>query len=472
MFGFVKNFFRDAYQGASEIKNLTSNHIKEVKLGLAKGCVIKLTEEEENLIIEELISQELQPQQSHSTFLLNTPKSDNKFDNKPLKQLSSKDTLYHLKRLKKESLEYILGYSKNKLIIQDLDREPHLIITGKTGSGKTVTMFNILISLIYSNTPSTLKISLIDPKILTFGDNRILNSSFLLEEPSIGDTQRALEILKSAYHNMMSRYQLMRAKGVKDYRKVNLYSHVIFIDEIYELLTDNSAKEILKYITKIASLGRQSGVYLVLATQSIRAEVLTGSLKANIKPIAHQVENVTESNIVGIKNCHHLKGAGEGFKRLNNSNELVKFQATFLDIEDDNTYQFFRPKAPKTPKTQTQNMQDTQNIDPKHPKHPEKWAFCNPKHPIQLDTQNTQNRVNLGLNQTQNTQDKEMIRKILLSANNGKIAGKKNIININSRVEVKAYERAIKELVKDKIIYYVNGKGYFLSETKSNNTKI
>ena len=155
---------------------------------------------------------------------------------------------------------------------------------------------------------------------------------------------------------MMNRYQLMRAKGVKDYRKINLYAHVIFIDEIYELLTDNRAKEILKYITKIASLGRQSGVYLVLATQSIRAEILSGSLKANIKPIAHQVENATESNIIGIKNCHHLRGAGEGFKRLNNSNELVKFQATFLDIEEDSTYQFFRPK---TPNTQAQDTQDT-----------------------------------------------------------------------------------------------------------------
>lgn len=459
MFNSLKNIFRDAYQGAREIKTLSTNHIREVKLGLAKGGVIKLTEEEENLIIEELINQELQqPQQQQQTpsiFLLNSPKSDNK----PLKQLTNKDTLYHLKRLKKESLEYILGYSKNKLIIQDLDKEPHLIITGKTGSGKTVTLFNILVSLIHSNTPSTLKISLIDPKILSFGDNRILNSSFLLEEPSIGDTQRALEILKSAYHDMMNRYQMMRAKGVKDYRKINLYAHVIFIDEIYELLTDNRAKEILKYITKIASLGRQSGVYLVLATQSIRAEILSGSLKANIKPIAHQVENATESNIIGIKNCHHLRGAGEGFKRLNNSNELVKFQATFLDIEEDSTYQFFRPK---TPKTQTQDTQDTQDIDPRHPIHPKKWAFDNPRHPRQLDTQDTQNRVNLGLNHTQDTQDKEMIRKILLSANNGKIAGKKDIINVNSRVELKAYERAIKQLTKEEIIYYVNGKGYFL----------
>ena len=313
--------------------------------------------------------------------------------------------------------------------------------------------------MIHSNTPSTLKISLIDPKILSFGDNRILNSSFLLEEPSIGDTQRALEILKSAYHGLMNRYQSMRAKGVKDYRKINLHAHVIFIDEIYELLTDNRAKEILKYITKIASLGRQSGVYLVLATQSIRAEILSGSLKANIKPIAHQVENATESNIIGIKNCHHLRGAGEGFKRLNNSNELVKFQATFLDIEEDSTYQFFRPK---TPNTQTQDTQDTQDIDPRHPIHPEKWAFDNPRHPRQLDTQDTQNRVNLGLNQTQDTQDKEMIRKILLSANNGKIAGKKDIININSRAELKAHKRAINQLMEDEIIYYEEGKGYFL----------
>ena len=71
--------------------------------------------------------------------------------------------------------------------------------------------------------------------------------------------------------------------------------------------------------------------------------------------------------------------------------------------------------------------------------------------------------MNLGLNQTQDTQDKEMIRKILLSANNGKIAGKKDIINVNSRAELKAHKRAINQLMENKIIYYEEGKGYFLS---------
>ena len=451
MFDFFKDILRSAGAGAKEIKKISSTYTKEVKLGLARGGVILLSKEEENQLIEELIIEELYQQQpivppNPSIPLLDKTKTN---------YLSTNETLTHLKRLKRGSLEYILGHINGKLIIQDLHKEPHLIIGGKTGSGKTVTMFNILVSLVYSNTQETLKLSLIDPKILTFGDRRILNSSFLMEEPSIGDTNRALEILKNAYENMLDRYRAMQDRGVKDYKKIGLYSHVIFIDEIYELVSEKKGKEILTYITKIASLGRQAGVHLVLATQSIRAEILSGSLKANINPLAHQVSNQTESNIIGIKNCHKLKGNGHGLKRLNGSNELVEFQSTYIDIEDDNTYQFFRPES-ETIKTITKTTENN-NI----------MGFIKQNHQNHIDQNHPQNMVNLGLesNITETRSDiKEMEEKILLSVKDGKVGNKKNIININSRSERGMYDKAIKSLMNKNVIHFKKGSGYFLVE--------
>lgn len=440
--------FKNARQGARDLKDIFSPIAKTIKLGLSSGGIVELSEEEENEIIEILMIEELLKRKSHQPNL----------DPKRLLQYKKSDTLRHLPKLKKNSLEFVLGHIGSRLVIQDLSKEPHILIGGKTGSGKTVTLFNVLVSLLYSNTPKTLRISLIDPKILTFGDSRIENSPFLNEAPSIGDTIRALDILKSAYLEMMNRYKLMKDNRVKDYRGIGLYAHVLFIDEIYELLTDKNKVEILSYLVKIASLGRQAGVHLVLATQSIRAEILTGNLLANVSKIGHLVTNKTESQLLGFGEAHRLKGAGDGYKVLNGDSDYSRFQATYIDIEDDNTYIYFNgridPKQyprrqPNTPKTAhktmvssvfgTQYTQDTENKT--------------------KDTQNS-HIVPLKINGEPTIKDK-----ILMSGEsgeNGKIAPKRDIININNRQELKLYDSAIKKLLKENKIYFKKGIGYFL----------
>jgi S-DNA-T family DNA segregation ATPase FtsK/SpoIIIE len=344
------------------------------------------------------------------------------------------NTLDYLPSLTKNTLEYILGRGEyNNLIIQDLSKEPQLLIAGKTGSGKSVTLFNILVSICYSNTPKTLKISLIDPKILSFGDKRIVKTKFLNESPSIGDFDRAEEILKSAYDSMMNRYQVMLKKGVKDYRKIGLHAHVIFIDEVFELLEGHNGKEILSLITRIASLGRAGGVHLVMATQSPRAKTLSGTLKANLEFIGHRMSNPTESKLIELLEAHRLRGKGDGLKILNGQSEVTRFQATFIDIELNETYQYF-----------TQNILSNQSDLIQTQYRPN-------THPIQV----TQNTENMALREL-----KEHI--IETMDEDRKIKPKAHFIDIKKRDEISRWSKAINELRADEIIAYQNGKGYYV----------
>ena len=443
--------FKDAKQGIKDLANIISPITKTMKLGFNSNGIGSLSEEEENEIIELLMIEEMMKSQTAQQQQIGmNPKT-------LLSNFKTNETLRHVSKLKKNSLQFILGHTESRLVIQDLDKEPHLLIGGKTGSGKSVTLFNVLVSLTYSNTPKTLKISLIDPKILSFGDKRILNSPFLNEVPSIGDTPRGLAILKGAYISMMQRYKLMQSKGVKDYRKIGLHAHVIFIDEVYELLTDKSRTEIIMYLVKIASLGRQAGVHLVLATQSVRAETLTGNLLANVSKIGHLVTSRTESQLLGFDDAHKLKGKGDGYKILNNESEYTRFQATYIDIENGSTYQYFRG-----------------NIDPNRPTNPQPNIPNIPQEIGVLNGSTTQTDPNqpkptetkLGINS-----NLTIYQKILMSGennDNGQIAPKKQLININSSQQRKLYETTIEKLKKEKKIEFKNGVGYFLTDNKGN----
>lgn len=339
------------------------------------------------------------------------------------------NTLMNLKSLTKNTLEYILGHDENdRLITQNISNEPHLLIAGKTGSGKSVTLFNILVSICHNNTPETLNISLIDPKILSFGDKRIIDSSFLREKPSVGDNEQAEKILSNAYNQMMKRYQVMVKEGVKDYRDINLPAHVIFIDEVFELLEGSNAKSILGYITRIASLGRAGGVHLVMATQSPRAKTLSGTLKANLEFIGHRMSNPIESKLIELPKANELLGKGDGLRVI--GSEVVRFQATYIDIDKDETYLFFNPKHGKN------------KIDPIH----------------------TQNRPNTEDPKHYNIEVTELKKEIIKTVGeDSKIKPKSNFINTSKRAELAKWSQAINELKADEIIAYEKGKGYFIA---------
>jgi len=366
------------------------------------------------------------------------------YETKKVLETINRNTLPNLKYLKPNTLQYIYGHDENnKILIGNVSEEPHLLISGKTGSGKSVTLFNVLTSICHNNTPKTLEISLIDPKILSFGDSRIDKSIFLKEEPSIFDNEQALLILENAFNDMMDKYKLMRKAGVKDYRKIGLKAHVIFIDEIFELLEGGNAKDILSYITRIASLGRASGVHLVMATQSPRAKTLGGTLKANLSFIGHLMSNPTESKLIELPKAHELKGKGDGLRVV--EGKMIHFQATFLDIDKDETYQFFNKKTAK-------DTQHTQNIQP-HPKQTQDTPKTDPKHQPNTLTQSTEiEDFKALLEEIINTVDEK-----------NKIKPKSYFIDTKKRSELKKWDKALNELKAKELITFKNGVGYFLT---------
>jgi len=351
-------------------------------------------------------------------------------EDKKVSEEINRNTLSNLKYLKQNTLEYVYGHDENNnLLVGNVSKEPHLLISGKSGSGKSVTLFNVLVSVCAINTPDTLEISLIDPKILSFGDSRVDTSTFLKEEPSIFDNDQALLILKNAFDDMMNKYKIMRKARVKDYRKIGLKAHVIFIDEIFELLEGDNAKEILSYITRIASLGRASGVHLIMATQSPRAKILGGTLKANLSFIGHKMSNSTESKLIELPKAHELRGEGDGLRFL--KDDIVRFQATFLDAEKDETYQFFNKKSTQY----TQNIPNTGpiHVPNTHTKTPTISAFS------------------------------KLLSEILSTVSeSGRIKPKSYFIDVKKRAELKLWDRALNDLKSRELIEFKNGVGYFL----------
>ncbi|MDR0397651.1 MAG: DNA translocase FtsK [Candidatus Nomurabacteria bacterium] len=223
-----------------------------------------------------------------------------------------------------------------KSIIEDLGEMPHLLIAGQTKSGKSVMINTMLCSLLYRNSPSDLKMILVDPKIVEL--SRYNDIPHLLTEV-ITDTEKTVSALKWAVREMEKRYKLLAEKRVVNidgYNEVieratakkedgdetldlpldegegKMPSIVIVIDEMADLMMA-APKDLESLIVRLAQKARAVGIHLVLATQSPRADVITGLIKANIPAtIAFTVRNYTESGIIlGQNGAESLLGKGD-----------------------------------------------------------------------------------------------------------------------------------------------------------------
>ncbi len=191
-------------------------------------------------------------------------------------------------------------------IVGDISRLPHVLIAGTTGSGKSVCTNSMIISLLYRCTPEEVRFIMIDPKMVELAP---YNGIPHLLIPVVTDPKKAAGALQWAVFEMMKRYKIFSEKGVKDLKGYNALAAqdpelktmptvVVVIDELADLMIA-AAKEVEESICRVAQMGRAAGVHLVIATQSPRADVITGLMKANIPSrIALTVASSLESRII------------------------------------------------------------------------------------------------------------------------------------------------------------------------------
>ena len=205
-------------------------------------------------------------------------------------------------------------------IIGNIAKMPHMLIAGTTGSGKSVCMNSIIISLLYKASPEDVKLIMVDPKMVELG---IYNGIPHLLIPVVTDPKKAAGSLQWAVTEMLRRYKLMSDAGVRDLESYNSIAEaeeggkrlpqvVVIIDELADLMLV-AAKEVEDSICRIAQMGRASGMHLIIATQRPSADVITGLMKANIPSrIAFSVASAMESRIIlDTQGAEKLVGKGD-----------------------------------------------------------------------------------------------------------------------------------------------------------------
>ena len=191
-------------------------------------------------------------------------------------------------------------------IVGNIASLPHMLIAGTTGSGKSVCTNSLIISLLYKATPEEVRLIMVDPKMVELS---VYNGIPHLLIPVVTDPKKAAGALQWAVSEMMKRYQKFSEVGAKDLASYNNHAAqgedlepmpqiVVVIDELADLMLV-AAKEVEESICRVAQMGRASGIHLVIATQSPRADVITGLMKANIPSrIAFAVASSLESRII------------------------------------------------------------------------------------------------------------------------------------------------------------------------------
>ena len=224
-------------------------------------------------------------------------------------------------------------------VVGNIGKMPHLLIAGTTGSGKSVCMNSIIISLLYKAGPEDIKLIMVDPKMVELG---IYNGIPQLLIPVVTDPKKAAGSLQWAVTEMLRRYKAMSDLGVRDLESYNsivtaeeggqkLPTIVVIIDELADLMMV-AAKEVEDSICRIAQMGRAAGMHLIIATQRPSANVITGLMKANIPSrIAFSVASAMESRIIlDTMGAEKLVGKGDMLYAPIGSGKPLRVQGCFV----------------------------------------------------------------------------------------------------------------------------------------------
>ncbi len=253
---------------------------------------------------------------------------------------------------KKKEIKLPIALGKNisgKPLIGDLSSMPHLLIAGTTGSGKSVCINTIILSLLYRHTPDKCKFILIDPKMLELSTYEGIPHLLC---PVITEAKKAASVLGWVVKEMESRYRLMTKEGVRNIdsynakHKLSMPFIVVVVDEMSDLMLV-AGKEIENYIQKLSQMARAAGIHIIMATQRPSVDVITGTIKANFPTrISFQVTSKIDSRtILGEQGAEQLLGKGD-MLFMSSANRIIRIHAPFVsDDEIEKINNFLRSQA-------------------------------------------------------------------------------------------------------------------------------
>tara|TARA_Y100000741_G_scaffold284413_1_gene224141 strand:+ start:63 stop:2153 length:2091 start_codon:yes stop_codon:yes gene_type:complete len=231
----------------------------------------------------------------------------------------------------------------------DLSSMPHLLIAGTTGSGKSICINTIILSLLYRHTPEKCKFILIDPKMLELSTYEGIPHLLC---PVITEAKKAASVLGWVVKEMESRYRLMTKEGVRNIdgynnkHKLPMPYIVVIVDEMSDLMLV-AGKEIENYVQKLSQMARAAGIHIIMATQRPSVDVITGTIKANFPTrISFQVTSKIDSRtIINEQGAEQLLGKGD-MLYMSSANKIVRIHAPYVsENEIEKINNFLRSQA-------------------------------------------------------------------------------------------------------------------------------
>ncbi|MFA5188165.1 MAG: DNA translocase FtsK 4TM domain-containing protein [Patescibacteria group bacterium] len=236
---------------------------------------------------------------------------------------------------RKTNLTLAIGRDvSGKTWVADLGKMPHLLVAGQTGSGKSVALHSVIVSLLYQNGPDTLKLIMVDPKRV---EMPAYNNIPHLLTPVITDVKKTVNALKWTIAEMDKRYMLLEKMGkrnIDDFNKISQEKlpYIIFVvDEMADLMS-SMGHEVEGLIIRLAQMARAVGIHLILATQRPSVEVITGLIKANVPArIAFAVASITDSRtILDYSGAEKLIGRGDMLYTCAELSKPKRLQGAFV----------------------------------------------------------------------------------------------------------------------------------------------
>jgi S-DNA-T family DNA segregation ATPase FtsK/SpoIIIE len=257
---------------------------------------------------------------------------------------NTRETVYFRQII--ETPEYAANKSKLKVplgkdifgasVITSIEKMPHLLVAGATGSGKSVAINSIILAILYNAKPSEVKLAMVDPKMLELS---VYADIPHLLSPVVTQPKKASETLKAIVAEMERRYRMLAEKGNKNidsYNKVapeaeRLPYIVVIIDELADLMM-TVAREVEDSIMRLAQMARAAGIHLIVATQRPSVDVITGLIKANLPSrISFQVSSKTDSRtILDANGAENLLGMGDMLFQPPGSYHLMRAHGCFV----------------------------------------------------------------------------------------------------------------------------------------------